>query len=198
MPVRFTLPVLRSVKTWHGPPPMIHGMEPAPTPRAASGLQFVGVRVALTTRATPVPERATGEPATMALAVMDSDPTYDCAAVGVNATMIVQVPPAAKLVPQLPPDREKPAGKAPTVMPVRGPIPVLCSVRVRVGLGVVPTTTLPKANGPPVTLATAGPPAPWNSTAPTSNRFCTAGSGLGLPKKSVLGVTAKVEELVGT
>src|ERR1700674_1555467 len=102
--------------------------------------------------------------------------------------MIVQVPPAAKLAPlgpQVPPDREKPAGKTPTVIPVRGPIPVLCSVRVRVGLGVVPTTTLPKANGPPVTLATAGPPAPWNSTAPTSNRFCTAGSGLGLPKKSV-------------
>jgi hypothetical protein len=36
-----------------------------------------------------------------------------------------------------------------------------------------------------------------NSTAPTSNLFGTAGSGLGLPKKSVLGVTAKVGELVG-
>jgi hypothetical protein len=39
---------------------------------------------------------------------------------------------------------------------------------------------------------------PWNSMAPMSSLFPTAGSGLALPKKSVLGAALPAAEVVGT
>jgi hypothetical protein len=38
-------------------------------------------------------------------------------------------------------------------------------------------------------------PVPWYSTAPISNAFGLAGSGRGLPKKSVIGIEADVTPL---
>jgi len=64
-----------------------------------------GVKLALTVAATPVPLRATGEPLTVTLAVMVTVPVFAPAVVGENVTVIVQLAPAAKVVPQVPPAR---------------------------------------------------------------------------------------------
>jgi len=93
----------------------------------------------------------------------------------------VQPPPAA------PAGREKTALEKASAIPVPEAVPVLCSVSVSAAL-VVPSVTVPNANGPPVTLRTAvAAPVPLNSTAPGSKKEVSPVSGLGLPKKSVAG-----------
>src|ERR1035441_2026392 len=97
MPVSVTLPVLVSVKFWVGP---------ATTPRVvAAKVCAVGSSVALITAATPVPLSDTGEPATATLAVIGSVAGTEPAAVGLKTTVMVQVVPAAKVAPQVPPNR---------------------------------------------------------------------------------------------
>ena len=122
------------------------------------------------------------------LAVMVSEPAAWPGDVGRNTTLIVQFIPASRLPPHEP---GAPAGwaKGPVnarVIPVKVEPPVLWSVSVCDAL-VAPTTVLPNAgSGLGVTLATAGR-WPLNSNAPTSMRTGFAGSGRGLPKKSVVG-----------
>ena len=89
---------------------MKHGMKPVPTPRTAEVVQVVGVRVAVTTPATPVPLRPTGEPVTVTLPVMVSVAFTRPGAVGENATLIVQVLAPARVPVQVPP--AAPAGRA--------------------------------------------------------------------------------------
>src|SRR5271165_4134396 len=157
-----------------------------------------GVRVAALTSATPVPLSATGEPVTGTLAKMVSVPVTAPSAVGVNTTLMVQVAPAAKVAVQVPPDREKTADEKARVIPVPAAVPVLCSVRVCAGVG-KPMPALPKASGPPVTLSVATGATEPNSTAPGSNFVSVGvpGSGLRLPKKSVLGTRLKFASVVG-
>ncbi len=116
-----------------------------------------------------MPLSVTGEPVTVTLAVMVSVAGTAPTAVGENTTLIVQVAPAFRVAPQVPPpaEREYRGDEKASVIPVPVAVPVLCSVRVCAAL-VVPVATLPKVNGPPVTLSTAvaGPAA--NSTAPAS------------------------------
>jgi hypothetical protein len=71
IPVKVTLPVLVRVKTWVG-------AENTPTPRVAvPKLCDGGVKLALVTAATPVPDKATGEPLTVTLAVMVAVPVEE-------------------------------------------------------------------------------------------------------------------------
>jgi hypothetical protein len=183
MPVRGTLPVLVSVNTWDGPLVL-----PRVTPPKA---RVVGVRPALTTGATPVPVRVTGEPLIATLPVIVAEPVEVTSAVGEKTTLTMQILAGAKVVPQFPPaapvGREKGAVIT-TVIPVSVPAPVLCSVRVREGELVVPVATFPNAIGPPVTLAAAGE-GPGNSTAPMSN---PGPDGRGFPKKSLGGAPVAV------
>jgi hypothetical protein len=189
-PAKATLPVLVTVR--------VRALLLVPTAQLPKANEF-GVTVAVRTGAKPVPLSATGEPATATLARMVSVSLYDCAAVGANVTLMVQVPPAAKVVPQLPPPA---VGRANTDdeklrrMPVAPAVPVLCRVRVLVAL-VVPTATLPKFSGPPVTLSIAT--GAWEpiSTAPGSKYVSVPGSGLELPKKSSLGTRLKSGSEVG-
>lgn len=102
-------------------------------------------------KATPVPERATGEPVTTTLPVMVAVPLLVTAAVGLKITPMVQVLPAARVVPQVPPERENGAVTA-TVIPVKEAVPVLLRVSVWAAL-VDPTVTLPKGNEVGATLA---------------------------------------------
>src|SRR5271169_2111423 len=157
-----------------------------------------GVRVAASTGVTPVPLSATGEPVTATLAKMVSVPDAAPVAVGVNTTLMVQVAPVARVVVQVPPDREKTVDEKARVIPVPAAVPVLCSVRVRAALA-KPTAWLPKASGPPVTLSVATGATEPNSTAPGSNFVSVGvpGSGLRLPKKSVLGTRLKFASVVG-
>src|SRR6266404_4964610 len=84
---------------------------PVVQPRVVAGaVQDVGVRLADTTAAMPVPLSDTGEPLTLTLAVMVTVPVFAPVLVGVNVTLIVQVPPAANVAPQVPP--AAPAGRA--------------------------------------------------------------------------------------
>jgi hypothetical protein len=132
--------------------------------------QDEGARLALTTAATPVPLRPTGEPFTATFAVIVRVWFTVPAAVGEKTTLMVQFEPAARVVPQVPP--ADPAGRAKVgdekarAMPVAPALPEFWSVSVRDEL-VVPVTTLPKASGPPVTVSTAEA-GPLNSTAPMS------------------------------
>ena len=159
------------------------------------GVQIAGVRVAPNTAVTPFPVRVTGEPVTATFAVMVSVAFTVPIAVGVNLTLIVQVPAAGgKVAPQVPPavppGREKRGEEKASVIPVRFAVPVLCSVRVCDALvvaGVVTPTV--NVSGPPVTLAIGAAAAPANSTAPISN---PAPCGLVLPKKSVPGANDEV------
>src|SRR5712671_5220422 len=121
IPVSVTLPVLVSMNAWQGPtvPPMGRHRMPAPTPRVAEGLQLVGASAALTTRATPVPERPTGEPVTGTLAVMVTDPVAAPSTVGEKDTVIVHVAAAGgRVAPQVPPARAN-GPPTTTVIPVR-------------------------------------------------------------------------------
>ena len=81
-----------------------------PHPRVADGVHVVGVRVALKVGATPVPLSVTGEPLTDTLAVMVAVPVFAPRLDGEKVTLMVQAAPAAKVVPQVPP--ESPAGRA--------------------------------------------------------------------------------------
>jgi hypothetical protein len=147
----------------------------------ASGL---GLTLALEVEAIPVPVRVTGEPVTATFAVMVAVPVAAPVAVGENTTAMVQVAAGASVAVQVPPDWENGAVTT-TAIPVRLAPPVLCSVRVCAAL-VVPVVWLPKANGPPVTLAIAVA-APTYSTAPASTKLLVF---LALPKKSRLGASA--------
>ena len=134
MPVRGTFPVLVSVNTWDGSSEQAR-IPRMPEPgqfRAWDTVQVAGVRVALTTAATPVPVNATGEPVTGTLAVIAAVPVDAPVAVGENTTLIVQVAPAAKVVPQVPGvvvDREKGAETA-TATVVAVTVPEFDSVKV--------------------------------------------------------------------
>lgn len=143
--------------------------------------------------AVPVPVRVTGEPATGTFAVKVAVPLTGPTVVGRKTTLSVQVAPAAKVAPvvvivagQEPPPntgREKADGEKATVMPVPGAVPVLCNVRVW-GKVVVKSGTVPKFNGPPVTLRIAPPPPPEpeddpNSMAPGSNMLTIGSPGPG-------------------
>ena len=105
IPVRVTLPVLVRVNAWVGSRPQ--AITPKPVPgqfRVWRTVQLVGVRVALTTAATPVPLSATGEPVTGTLPVMVTVPfARPGGAVGENVTRMVQLAFAAKVAPQVPP-----------------------------------------------------------------------------------------------
>jgi hypothetical protein len=153
-------------------------------------LRVGGARTPLTTGATPVPVRVTGEPATVTLPVIVAVPVEVASAVGENTTLIMQMLAGAKVVPQFPPaangGREKGAVIT-TVIPVSVPAPVLCRMRVRATL-VEPVPTFPNASGPPVTLAVALGGA-GNSTAPMSN---PGPCGRGFPKKSLGGAPEAV------
>src|SRR6267154_224641 len=89
IPVRLTLPVLVSWKVWAGQPVPVH----PPVGTFGLAAHVVGVRVAATTGAAPVPLSATGEPVTLTLAVMVAVPVFAPVVVGENVTLIVQVPP---------------------------------------------------------------------------------------------------------
>src|ERR1700687_2419774 len=174
MPVTVMLPVLVRAKVWAG---QVNTLQPG----FAVGLQLAGVRAALST---PVPLSATGEPMTGTLAVMASVPVAAPAAVGRNTTLMVQVVPAARVVPQVPPAAPAGRAKGPVnakVMPVAVVPPVFLSVRV------CAERLVPNASDVGDTLRTATPLV-WNSTAPTS--IAPAISGLGLPKKSLVGAIA--------
>src|ERR1700730_9880912 len=93
-PAKATLPVLVTVRFR-----ALLVVPIAQVPKA-NGL---GATVAERSGATPVPLSATGDPVTATLARMVTVPLYDCAAVGANVTLMVQVAPAAKVVPQVPP-----------------------------------------------------------------------------------------------
>src|ERR1700686_5285674 len=76
-----------------------------PQPRVAVGLQFVGVRVAAITWATPVPLKATGELVTVKppLVVIVTVPVDATSAVGEYTMLIVHVAPLFSVAPQVPP-----------------------------------------------------------------------------------------------
>ena len=134
MPVMGTFPVLVSVKAWQGPPP--NQRNPAPTPRFAVGVHFVGVRVAVVTAAIPVPDRATGEPLTATPAEMVRLPDFKPVEVGLNTIPIVQLVLPARVKPALAPQVPLfPVARAydpenERLIPVADDPPVLLSVTV--------------------------------------------------------------------
>jgi hypothetical protein len=167
-PARAELPVLVTVT--------VRALLVVPVAQFPNASGF-GVTVARCVAATPVPLSETGEPVTVTFPAMVAVPvTVPGGAVAVNVTVMVQVAPAARVVPQVPPALENGDVTA-TVMPVRLAPPVLESVSVCAAL-VVPSTTLLKASAVGETLATAifGI---WYSTAPTSIELPL--SGLGFP-----------------
>jgi hypothetical protein len=117
---------------------------------------------------------------------------------GVNTTLMVQVAPTFKVVPQVPPAvaRANTDGEKVSAILLAPAVPVLCRVRVLAAL-VVPTATLPKFSGPPVTLSIATGAWEPNSTAPGSKCASVPGSGLELPKISSLGTRLKSGSEVG-
>src|SRR5579864_6776174 len=96
IPVKGTVPVLVRVKTWIGPSVMPLVTVPK--------LRDAGLRLAVTTGTIPVPDSETGDPATPTLAVMFTAPVVAPVPVGSNTMLIVQVAPAARVVPHVPPD----------------------------------------------------------------------------------------------
>jgi hypothetical protein len=163
MPVRVMLPVLVNVKLCAGSSAQaIAGVGQF---RVWLGLQLVGVSVALTMSAMPVPVRVTGDPTTVALPLMVRLPVTAPVAVGLNTTLIVQAAPFASVAAQVPPAVAR-ANRVVNTSPVKVKVApeVLVTVNVCEAL-VVPTGTLPKAKGPPVTATEGG----WTySTAPMS------------------------------
>jgi hypothetical protein len=121
--------------------------------------------------ATPVPLKLTGDPVTATLPVIVSVPVTLAAggAMGEKTTLMVQVAPKASVAPHVPPAApaglEKRGEEKASAIPVRFAVPVLLSVSVFAAL-VEPSTTVPKARGPPVTAATArgGTPVPVSAT----------------------------------
>jgi hypothetical protein len=129
------------------------------------------------------------------LAVIAAFPLAGPVVVGEKTTLIVQVVPAARVAPQLPPPvvglENGPVNA--TAMPVAPAPPVLCSVSAWVAL-VVPCTVLENVSEVGVTFRTAML-GTWNSTAPASTELLVF---LGLPKKSVEGAAAYVDAADGT
>ena len=169
---RATFPVLVRTKAWPGS--REQAITPSPVPgqlRTWLGAQLAGVSVALTTGVTPVPFSATGDPTTSVLEVTTTWPADGLVFPGVNTMLMVHVASGAasvpSAVPQVPPDRENPVPVTATVIPVRGVIPVLCSVSVCAAL-VLPTAVPVNVRGPPVMLASGVLGATWYSTAPAS------------------------------
>jgi hypothetical protein len=164
---------------------------PVPVPKFRIGVATVidsGFGVTDTVAGTtPVPDRATGEPVTGTLAASVNVALTAPVAVGANTTLIVQLEADAKVTPQVPPaapaGREYRGDEKVKPMPVSVEPPVFCSVTVFAAL-VEPVATFPKASVVGVTLATAGPAGPVNSTAPTSTALFVF---LGLSKKSLAG-----------
>jgi len=133
-------------------------------------LSVPGETLAVRVTADPVPLSETGEPETVTLAAIESVPVKEPAVIGENTTLIVQVEAAFNVMPQVPP--AVPAGRANgavavIVMPVRLAVPTLCSTSC-CGALAEPVPTVPNANGPPETFATAVAAPGTNSTAPAS------------------------------
>jgi hypothetical protein len=85
-----------------------------------------GARLALVTAATPVPLNVTGDPVTATLAAIESVPlAAPGGATGENVTVIVQVLPAARVAPHVPPARANLADEDVITIPVRFAPPVL-------------------------------------------------------------------------
>jgi hypothetical protein len=167
MPVNGTFPVLVRVKAWLGSR-LQASCPTAPVPgqlRVWLTVHVAGRKVALVTAATPVPERATGDPVTGTFAVMVAVPFTSPGVVGEKTTVIVQVAAGANVAVQVPPDWAKGAVTT-TVIPVKFPVPVLLRVRVFAAVVVV-STTLPNASEVGVTLPIATV-APTYSIAPAS------------------------------
>jgi hypothetical protein len=100
VPVKVTLPVLVRVNASTG-----SGVQPTAGVgqlRAWAGLQFAGVRDALTTAATPVPVSVTGEPIIATFEVIVRVEDTNPIAVGEKATVMVQLAPAARVAPHVP------------------------------------------------------------------------------------------------
>ena len=118
----------------------------------------LGLTLAVGAGGVPVPLRATGEPLTGTLPVMDSVPLTDPVIVGEKTTLIVQVAPPARLVPQVPP--AAPVGREYTVdenvreIAVRFAPPLFDSVSVW-GVLLLPVATEPKEREVGETLAIA-------------------------------------------
>src|ERR1700692_2799427 len=104
-PVLGTLPVLVSVNVCEGSSAQaICPNNPVPGQfRVWDMVHEPGVKVAVFTARTPVPLRLTGEPAPATLPVIAAVPGAAPNAVGENATVMVQVAPAAKVAPHVPP-----------------------------------------------------------------------------------------------
>jgi hypothetical protein len=128
-----------------------------------------GVTVIVRTVATPVPEIETGAPLTVPLVeVMVSEAEEAPAAVGVNVTVMVQLVPALSVPGQFV-VRVNGAARVPMLMGALT-VPSFVSVRVCVGEGVVPITTLPNANVDGDTTKIGVLTAVWYSIAPMSKR----------------------------
>src|SRR5215469_7918618 len=134
MPVRLAFPVLCSVRVMDA---LVLNSGTFPNAN--------GPPVTLPIAVTPVPVSDTGDPVTPALAVIVTVPVFPPVLVGEKVTVIVQVEFAANVAPHVPPACANWFGvvgllvvATTTLMPVAAPVPVLCSVRVRVPL-VVPT-----------------------------------------------------------
>src|ERR1700676_4318076 len=128
---------------------------------------------------------------------MVSDAALFPAAVGLKVTLITQLPPGARLAPQVLFEIRKSEALVPVtpmLLMASGPFPVFDRVTVFAAL-VEPTIWFPKARDDVLTPAIGY--GSCNSTAPIS--IDPPGtSGLGLPKKSVDGATAAVGEVCGT
>jgi hypothetical protein len=105
----------------------------------------------------------------------------------VKTTVIVQAAPAFSVPVQVPPAREKSGDEKTGSIPIAAEVPVFCSVSVCAALA-LPTDPV-KVRDVGVTLSTATAGTEPNSTAPGSKWVSAGdvGSGLSLPKKSVLG-----------
>lgn len=124
-PARAVLPVFVTVKVSAELAIAVGQVPKASEPGATEAVRTAGM---------PVPLNEIGDPFTLAPAVMLTVPPYIWAEVGLKTTLMVQVAFAARVTPQVPPaappGREKPAGKAPTAIPVAVATPSLRSVRV--------------------------------------------------------------------
>lgn len=173
MPVSVTLPVLVSVKAWDGSKAhaaLCRIVVPGQFRVVAGNAYGAGVSVAETTAATPLPVSETGEPVTATLAFIATwPPTTRPSVVGLNTMLNVQVAPAARVAPQVPPGTPAGRAKGPVnikPIPVAAAVPVLWRVRVCAAL-VVPSAWFPKFSvvGVTLSIAVAAPPL-VGSTAP--------------------------------
>ena len=139
------------------------------------------------TSAAPVPLSVTGDPPTVELPPMATEPLNGPEAGGVNVTLIVQVLVplllAANVPVQVPPVRENPVPVTVTVMPVKLVV-VLGLDNVSVCVADAFTATLPNDSVVGYTFADVERSPVWNSIAPASNLpslRLLARSGRGFP-----------------